>query len=154
MYLPRVELQQWRGQVYCPYCIMDIRTEEKADEEIISEHARKKLEKPDEDIPPDDYAPGVGIKENEKSSEEKTRIYECDKCKSGLDIVYVVSDHQFCEYCFRQQVKQWKDNDIQPPPYLKFKIRESPGLFSRFIDFLKRKITEEWERRNKDEKNK
>ncbi len=136
MYLPRVELQQWRGQVYCPYCIMDIREDEKNVEEAKGERSRAE----EGGVPPDQQPPGVG---------QKNPDYECDKCKGDLDIAYIVADHKFCELCFQQQVRSWKDDNIQPPPYMKFRVKEGAGLFSRLLNFLKRKIREEWEKRSK-----
>ncbi len=136
MYLPRVELQQWRGQTYCPYCIMDIRDEEKNAEERRGEGARKE----EEGVPPGEFPPGVA---------QKNPDYQCDKCKDDLDLVYVVADHKFCELCFEQQRRAWKKENIQTPPYVKFKVAEGAGWFSRFLRFLKSMIREEWEKRNR-----
>lgn len=141
MYLPRVELQQWRGQTYCPYCIMDIREEEKQREESQGEAARRAHgEGGGPPTPPDETPFGTG---------QKNPDYECDRCRGDLDIVYVVADHKFCELCFNQQLRNWKRDGIDPPPHMKFRAKNNPGLFAKLIAFLKHKIREEWEKRNK-----
>lgn len=141
MYLPRVELQQWRGQTYCPYCIMDIREMEKKAEEYDGEQARHRITTHDTgSTPPDERPFGTG---------QQDSVYECDKCKNDLDIVYVIADHKFCELCFNQQMREWKNEGVKPPPYLKYKLKESVGFFAKLILLLKHKITQEWEKRMK-----
>ncbi|VVB98262.1 Uncharacterised protein [uncultured archaeon] len=139
MYLPRVELQQWRGQTYCPYCIQDIRDEQRRESETEAASARGPGYAADRPgTPPDEKPFGQG---------QKNPDYECDKCKGDLDIVYVVADHKFCEVCFHQQMKQWRDERIPVPPYMKFNASVNRSLFSRLIRYLKRKIREEWVKR-------
>ncbi|MEW6529169.1 MAG: hypothetical protein AB1391_04725 [Candidatus Micrarchaeota archaeon] len=139
MYLPKAELQQWCGQTYCPYCIQDIRDDEK------NLQAKQDARIPKTSgIPPDESGFEIGQKIGQKNQD-----YFCDQCQSNLDIVYVVADHKFCELCFQQQRKEWSERGIDAPPYMKFKVKESPGLLMRLIEFLKRKISEEWRRRNK-----
>lgn len=115
---------------------MDIRDEEKGAEERRGERERQAAE----GIPPEEKGFGPG---------QKNPDYLCDKCKDDLDIVYVVADHKFCELCFEQQRKTWKKENIPTPPFIKFRAKESPGLIVQLIKFLKRKIREEWEKRNK-----
>jgi hypothetical protein len=141
MYLPIVELQQWRGQTYCPYCIQDIRDEERKEEEKHGDGAAKPGQPgADSGTPPDERPFGTG---------EKNPDYECDKCKGDLDIVYIVSDHKFCEICFQQQLRDWKNSRVPPPPYMKFNAKGNMGLFGRLIRFLKNRIREEWEKMRK-----
>lgn len=140
MYLPKVELQQWRGQTYCPYCIMEIREAEVQGEEQRGAGARAGEAPPDASIPPEERPFGQG---------QKNPDYECDKCKGDLDIAYVVADHKFCEICFQQQIREIRSEGGRQPPYLKYKIKEGPGLFIRFLRYMKAKISEEWKKRTK-----
>ncbi|MFA5077621.1 MAG: hypothetical protein WC488_04300 [Candidatus Micrarchaeia archaeon] len=160
MYLPKVELQQWRGQTYCPYCIMDIRDEEKRAEETRGERAREhRGQEPgergeyrgDEGMRPGGEPQGGHPSEPGPFGAGQKEDYLCDKCKGDLDIVYVVTDHKFCEVCFNQQVREWKKSGVKRPPHIKYRIKEGPGLFSRLIRYLKGRIKEEWERRTKRE---
>ncbi len=139
MYLPKVELQQWRGQSFCPYCIQDIREDELKAEE--RRNARSRIPGPTSEggRTPDEAPFGSGVKNPD---------YECDKCKNDLDIVYIVADHKFCEICFQQQIKTWKDAGIKTPPYMKFRAKEGMGLLARLIRLLKDMIREEWEKRS------
>lgn len=141
MYLPKVELQQWKGQTYCPYCIQDLRHAEKDAQQRRDEGAAKAPE----GIPPDSTPPGQG---------QVNPDYLCDKCRDEMDIAYVVADHKFCEMCFQQQLRDWKEERISAPPYMKFRVKDSPGMFMRFIRFIKRKISDEWERRNRKKREK
>ncbi len=135
MYLPKAELQQWCGQTYCPYCIQDLRDHERNMQANQDERVRKI---PGEK-PPDEHGFRIG---------QKNLDYFCDQCQSDLDIVYVIADHKFCELCFQQYRKECINNDIDTPPHVKFRIKESPGLLVRLINFLKRKINDEWKKRN------
>lgn len=119
---------------------MDLRDSEKHMEEKSGESARMH-ETPGEGRPPDEAGFGTGQKNPED--------YLCDKCRGDLDIVYVLSDHKFCEICFQEQIKYWNTQNIKTPPYAKFKVKEDSGLLARFIQFLKKKISEEWEKRRK-----
>ena len=131
MYLPTVELQQWRGQLYCPYCIMDIRDGEKGEEE---EQGTKSRDSAKQDIfSPDDDAKPFGVRAIERV---------CDRCKEDLDIVYVFEESKFCEACFHQKKKEWKTGNVQVPPFLKFKVKESPSLLNRVFRFVKRGVKE------------
>ncbi len=168
MYLPKVELQQWRGQTYCPYCIQDLRDEEKDVEEKMGEREREKGaagEKRQPGAEEDDSQGSGGSGESRGSSYveggtppdsgagggvgQKNHDYACDRCREDLDVVYIVADYKFCELCFQQERRQWSDEGIKPPPHMKFRIKENPGFFTSFLRFLKRKIREEWEKRKK-----
>lgn len=139
MYLPRLELQQWMGQTYCPYCIMDVQ-QAKAAETREAERVRGGIEKDDKGVPPDEQPPPIG---------QKNPDYECDKCKHDMDIAYIVADHKFCDICFNEQLSYWKKEGVKVPPYMKFRLKENAGLFRRFIHFLKHKLSEEWKKRTK-----
>ncbi len=132
MYLPRIELQQWKGQTYCPYCIMEIR-----DEERRALERREGAPGKEGHVAPDEGGPSVFQKSD----------YECDKCKGDMDIAYVVADHKFCELCFEQQRVEWKKDGIKAQPFLKYRLKEDPGLFAKFLKFLKMRIRSEWENR-------
>ncbi|MDD5336979.1 MAG: hypothetical protein PHS02_00680 [Candidatus ainarchaeum sp.] len=159
MYLPKVELQQWRGQTYCPYCIMDIRDEEKRTEEARGERARAQgAQEPgergeyhgDEGMRPGGETHGGHPSEPGPFGAAQKEEYLCDKCRGDLEIVYVVADHKFCELCFNQQAREWKKSG-KAPPHLKYRLKEDPGLLVKLIRYLKSRVREEWEKRTKNE---
>ena len=48
MYLPREEMQQWKGMWYCPYCLAEIIEEEERLKKMADEkHAQQKSPKPE-----------------------------------------------------------------------------------------------------------
>jgi len=81
MYLPSIELQQYRGQWACPYCIQDMRAEDRKSEER----------------PPD------------KPHLELLPIPEtCDRCGRRLEgRVYILNGRRLCKSCVDYEQDQW-----------------------------------------------
>jgi hypothetical protein len=82
MYLPASELQQYRGQLTCPYCIMDLRDADRHSEE--REAPRKpKME-------------ALAIPET------------CDRCGRDLESrVYIYNGRKLCKSCLGDEQDKW-----------------------------------------------
>jgi len=82
MYLPATELQQFNGQWTCPYCIMDIRDEERKRDE-------PKSKRPKLDVLP--YPE------------------RCERCGRDLEgIVYLLNDRKLCKSCLDEEKDKWE----------------------------------------------
>jgi hypothetical protein len=83
MYLPASELQQYRGQPMCPYCIQDVRDQDRKAEEYVSH-------------------------ENHKA-EVITYVEQCERC--GRDLqgrVYVWNGRKLCKSCLEDAKDSWQ----------------------------------------------
>ena len=80
MYLPGAELQQYRGQWTCPYCIQDMRDEDRRSE----------------------YHP-------EKPRLEALQLPEqCERCGRNLDgMVYIWNGKKLCRRCIEEEQEKW-----------------------------------------------
>lgn len=81
MYLPAAELQQYRGQWACPYCIQDMRDADRRAEEQVQE--RPKL--------------------------ERVQLPElCERCGRDLDNrVYIWNGRKLCKNCVNDEQEKW-----------------------------------------------
>lgn len=139
MYLPKQELVQWRGQIYCPYCIMEIIDEEKRQEEKSGEAARKKQDTKEKYFspPPFNFSQGVEIN------------FKCDKCENESNTLYIVADHKFCSSCYKNYVTQLKIENLPEPPHIKIK-KPNKNLLQILLDSIKDFINREWKKRIKE----
>ncbi len=81
MYLPSSELQQYRGQLSCPYCIQDLRDEDRKKEE-------PHIEKPKLQV----------------LSYGET----CDRCGRTLEgHVYILNGRSLCKTCLDSEQDKW-----------------------------------------------
>jgi hypothetical protein len=81
MYLPATELQQYKGQWACPYCIMDMRESDRRSEEHAE--ARPKLE-------------AVALPER------------CERCGRDLENrVYIWNGRKLCKTCVNEEQEKW-----------------------------------------------
>jgi len=82
MYLPATELQQYRGQLMCPYCIQDAR---------------------DQDRKEDSYS------EQKPKAEVITYVEQCERC--GRDLqgrVYIWNGRKLCKSCLDDAKSTWE----------------------------------------------
>ena len=82
MYLPASELQQYKGQLTCPYCIMDMRDEDR---------------KRDQPHP------------EESKFDKLPYIESCERC--GRDLhgkVYILNDKKLCKSCVDDEKNKWE----------------------------------------------
>ena len=84
MYLPASELQQYKGFWVCPYCIMELR-----DEDRIMQKPPKQYKKPDYPISPIVYT-------------EK-----CERCGREAEYFYIWNGRRLCKSCLDEEQKKW-----------------------------------------------
>lgn len=102
MYLPASELQTFRGQFTCPYCIMDLRDAERKENEAIEGKSEKK------------NAYESNLPQSEK----------CERCGRTLTMVYFYNGKILCENCVNDEKRSWKDVGGERPPMAMFRVKE------------------------------
>jgi bifunctional DNA-binding transcriptional regulator/antitoxin component of YhaV-PrlF toxin-antitoxin module len=83
MYLPAAELQQYRGQWMCPYCVQDMRDEDRRAQEPHEAEKKPHLEV-------------ISYPE------------QCERC--GRDLkgrVYILNDKKLCKNCVEDEKEKW-----------------------------------------------
>lgn len=85
MYIPRTELQQYRGQFYCPYCVQDLRETTRKEDSHESHHEQV-------------------IVKNE----------QCERCGKELKEVFIWNGKRFCRRCYDDGKALW-DTIGSPP---------------------------------------
>ena len=83
MYLPASELQQYKGQLVCPYCLQDSRAEDRRSEEHVVDMERPKV--------------------------EILRVPEqCERCGRDLEgRVYIWNGRKLCKHCLDDEKNTW-----------------------------------------------
>jgi len=84
MYLPAAELQQYKGNWVCPYCLIDLKEEE------------KKLEKPPKEYKPEKY-PIQPVSYGER----------CERCGREVETLYIWNGRKLCKSCLEEEQKKW-----------------------------------------------
>jgi|GEM_PF-652117 len=84
MYLPAAELQQYKGNWVCPYCLIDLKEEE------------KKLEKPQKEYKPEKY-PIQPLSYGER----------CERCGREAETLYIWNGKKLCSSCLAEEQKKW-----------------------------------------------
>jgi hypothetical protein len=80
MYLPATELQQYRGQLVCPYCLQDMRSEDRRSEAPQEKGAAQELSYPE----------------------------RCERCGRNLEgRVYIWNSKTLCKSCLEEEKKAW-----------------------------------------------
>lgn len=129
MYLPASELQQYKGQFTCPYCIMDMRDEDRRIEQSVTKKPKVEI-----------------LAYNER----------CERCGRDLEArVYIVNGKKLCKSCVDAEKNTWElvsgspmgaGQKISVKPIIQ---KKKMGLLSAFISEalyalkLKRKPVEE-----------
>lgn len=116
MYLPMGELQTYRGQWTCQYCIMDLRDEERASEAGHKKSRSGRSEEEHLDHIPDDE--------------------RCDRCRRKMAIVYIFNNRKFCEICIKHEKDEWEEKKGGPgatPTIVSFKLKGNEGLLSSIM---------------------
>src|SRR3989338_1947758 len=72
MYLPAGELQTFKGQLTCPYCIMDLKDEDRR----IEERSR--------------------VKERDNYASQDQLVEHCERCGRELNTVYYLNGKRLC----------------------------------------------------------
>jgi len=113
MYLPASELQQFKGFWVCPYCIMELRDED------------RRMEKPPKKYP---VQPLV--------------ISEvCERCGKRAEIFYIWNGRRLCKSCLDEEQKKWGLSGGGPgaAPY-RVSYGEKEGILAAAIGKLLEKI--------------
>jgi hypothetical protein len=144
MYLPKVELQQWRGQIYCPYCIQDLRSEE-----LESERRRNSDSSgiKGDDAVFSNHAPGGGDSGSRGSPDPYVAAQPvhaqspnvCDRCKSHSEKVYVSDAWVSCESCLRFYIREEQARGIKKPNYIIVRGSKA-SLWNRLMIFARKLI--------------
>lgn len=82
IYIPRAEMQQWRGQWICPNCRMDLEQEEAT---AVPKEGRK------------------GPEEEVVSGESYEKKGRCDRCGRETLILYRFNNRNLCWYCLEKE---------------------------------------------------
>ena len=138
MYLPRAELVMWRGQLYCQYCLMDLR-----DEEARKTHASKPLHTPHKDY----------FKKSYSKSYIKNEY--CERCGTTLYTVYIVNGRKLCKLCADEVLGDLRGSGLRMRP-IRYKIRNKPLIISVFelIKGLLFRFIKKGEKKTKENKEK
>ena len=118
MYFPREELQQWKGQWYCPYCLMEVQEEERW-----AEQRRKEIT--DQHKPPTDYH--TPPPSPSASAQHDDAFYTCDRCGKRVDEIYITARGKFCSTCFHNL-------HLSQQPYVIY--RRSPSLLKILLTII------------------
>ena len=120
MYIPKAEMQQWRGQWICPNCRMDLEREE---EEVSKE------KKGEEGAQPEAY---------EKKG-------QCDRCGRETIILYRFNGRNLCWYCLEKEDTYGGAGGMGGaiPLQLTRESKKRKGLLKRIKEFLLGKEPEE-----------
>ena len=112
MYLPATELQQYKGQWFCPYCIMDAREEDRAPD-------RYKAPEPQ---------PG--------KSDTLIQRESCERCTAEAKIIYHYRGMRLCSSCVNEAKKDWETVSSDKPPQMPFRISTEKAQKSYVIPFF------------------
>lgn len=86
MYIPASELQQYKGMWACPYCIQDMRDEDRK----MSEYKAPEYRKRDEPLPALSYSE------------------TCERCGKDLgNRVYIWNGRRLCKNCLADEQEKW-----------------------------------------------
>jgi hypothetical protein len=107
MYLPTSELQQYKGQWMCPYCLMDSRDED------------RRIEGRGED-----QLKGYQVHE------------QCERCGRALSIVYYYRGLKLCDSCVDEAKREWKDVGGERPPMSMYRITQGKERESKKLSFF------------------
>ncbi len=83
MYLPATELQMYKGQMMCPYCIMDVRDADRRTEERVERSEKPRVE-------------------------AVAYVEQCERCGRDLEgRVYVWNGRKLCKPCLEEMKETW-----------------------------------------------
>lgn len=120
MYLPSAELQTYRGQLTCQYCIMDLKDQERRMEERA----------------------GSASKGAERDMSEGREEERCERCGRGLSIVYFYNGKRLCSTCIDEERKEWGTKGGERPPMVAVRIQQEKGILSSIVSAVENRIGE------------
>jgi hypothetical protein len=116
MYLPATELQQYKGQLMCPYCLNDVRDQDRRAEERSIEGTER----------------ATGYLSGE----------HCDRCGRELTTVYYYGGRKLCQNCLDDAKHESKDVGGEKPPLPPYRITEKAAAEAGRRSFLERLFSE------------
>jgi len=90
MYLPASELQQYRGMWTCPYCIQDMRDEDKR----ATEYKAPEYKAPE-------------YKTTKQPLEVISYPETCERCGKDAEFLYLWNGRMLCKSCLGEEQKKW-----------------------------------------------
>lgn len=121
MYLPAAELQQYKGNWVCPYCLMDMKEDD------------RKMEKPPKEYKPEKYVTSP------LSYEER-----CQRCGRETEILYMFNERKLCKSCLEDEQHKWSLVGGKPSSaaykITRVKYEKKEGFFSSIINRLLERI--------------
>ncbi len=122
MYLPTTELQLFKGQWTCQYCILDLRDADRriSERERLSDEKRRK---------------------DDDNILEKVRQQErCERCGRDLITVFWLNGKKLCGTCFDASRDELGGVGPERPPMMPYKIKEKEESKNRFVVAIENKI--------------
>lgn len=120
MYLPRHELQMWNSRLYCNYCIMDLRDEERR----LERSAVREERVPPQPAPPREREPlspyGYGG--------------QCDRCGRQTDTLYEYGGRRLCSTCLAEEGGKPPSSGSQTLGMMVSALREFGEKSSRAVE--------------------
>ncbi len=107
MYLPSHELQMWNARLYCAYCIMDVKDEEKMHQKYAGKDERARQEAGSSGSSHGGDAPGAGHGGAAADSLGISGV--CERCGKETDPLYSLAGRRVCGACY--------DEEGKPPPF-------------------------------------
>ena len=112
MYLPATEMQWYKGQLHCQYCIMDLKDEDKRAEE----------------------------RGKDKFVRAEASHETCQRCGRILSIAYFYNGKKLCETCMEEERKDWKRQGGEKPPMMPYRVSSEKGVLSSMLHHIIKKI--------------
>lgn len=124
MYLPISELQPYKGQWACPYCITDMRDEDRRAERSYGQQGKEL---------------------NPTYTQER-----CERCGTTLSVVYYYNGKRLCGTCAEQEKDKGERKGSERPPMVVYRIKEK-GRASSIVSSIGQKIDQLIRRKKTDE---
>ncbi len=127
MYLPSLEMQQYAGQLLCPFCIQDVRKEVAA-------------------------ASAPQAQQDVRHAEfDTTHPNHCDRCGKESEKLYLWNHLYLCKKCLEEGQKTWKITGSEPPP----SVELTRNAKERHLEEEKRerqRFEDDWRRQEREDR--
>lgn len=120
MYLPAAEMQMYKGQLACQYCIMDSRDEDRRIERSM----------------------GQGNKPGKLKVGERREQERCERCGQEMYTVYYFNGRRLCNSCTENEKDNWENKGGERPPMVVFRVPKERSLVSSIVKAVEKRIGE------------
>lgn len=110
MYVPASELQQYKGQWMCPYCLMDSRDEDNA-----------------------------AFKHTQNYAKATYHSEQCERCGRQPQTIYNYRGMRMCKTCVDEGKKEWDDVGADKPTVTPYRVTTGggkKGLLTKFLEAI------------------